>query len=393
MTFEELNKFILHYLKDDKTNSALMLTAPWGTGKSYYIKNELKPFLEKEKNAKYKCLTVSLYGLKDIYEVSKAIYVENQVKIPKRKFKNTIIGKFVVKHFKKITTGKIIAKTVIRNIASHFNIDISLSDNDKKKIFESVNLLGKLIIFEDLERSGIDIFEIMGYVNSLVEQDGVKILLVANENEIIKFQCGEKIIGIKEKQEIESEQKVRAIMGLGNKDSENNIQIEYTAFTKEYLKIKEKTISDTIHFEEDYKAAFKSIIKMFDNKTLNQFSNEKELKSILSLINNSKYPNLRSFKYACQKTNDIFNILGKKYLSSEKFVRAIFFGIILFVQNQKIGEIKKWGQEKFFSTDLGNEEAPLFKFCYDYMVNQSSEFSEVEQAYNEYLNYEANYEN
>lgn len=42
MTYQELNQYILHYLTEDKTKSAIMLTGPWGTGKSYYIQNELK---------------------------------------------------------------------------------------------------------------------------------------------------------------------------------------------------------------------------------------------------------------------------------------------------------------------------------------------------------------
>ena len=45
----ELNRYIYNYLTNDKTNSAIMLTADWGTGKSYYIKNELIPHIEKNK--------------------------------------------------------------------------------------------------------------------------------------------------------------------------------------------------------------------------------------------------------------------------------------------------------------------------------------------------------
>ena len=33
----ELNEYIRHYLEEDKTKSAIMLSAPWGTEKSYYI--------------------------------------------------------------------------------------------------------------------------------------------------------------------------------------------------------------------------------------------------------------------------------------------------------------------------------------------------------------------
>ena len=45
MTINELNEYILNYYKNDKTHSAIMLTAPWGMGKSYYIKNNLTVYL------------------------------------------------------------------------------------------------------------------------------------------------------------------------------------------------------------------------------------------------------------------------------------------------------------------------------------------------------------
>ena len=49
MTIDECNLYIKNYLKNDKTRSAIMLTAPWGTGKSYYIENNLKNFLKDNK--------------------------------------------------------------------------------------------------------------------------------------------------------------------------------------------------------------------------------------------------------------------------------------------------------------------------------------------------------
>ena len=49
MTTNEYNSYIKNYLENDKTQSAIMLTAPWGTGKSYYIRNDLSRFLEENK--------------------------------------------------------------------------------------------------------------------------------------------------------------------------------------------------------------------------------------------------------------------------------------------------------------------------------------------------------
>lgn len=384
MTFDEMNEFFLHYVNDDKSKSAIMLTAPWGTGKSYYIQNNLKPFLESKKNGKHKCIVISLYGLTNFFEVSKAIYVENHVKTKNRKKKN---GKYEARKSKGLATGIIIGKTVVRYVANRFNVDIACSDRDLKKLFESVDLSGKLVVLEDVERSGIDILDVMGYVNNLVEQDGVKVLLVANEDEILKFVHEGKNIGLKEKKKIEEKQNALKVMGLDNENAENKKEIEYNPKTNEYLRIKEKTVSDTVNFKENYHDAIKNIITMFNNKILNEFSDEKELNSILSLINDSNHPNLRSFIFACQKTIDIFECLEKENLVEKNFVRAVFFGIIIFVQNQKLGKKEKWEQEKFFSINLGSKDAPLFKFCYEYIVNQKKDFSEVKEANAEYCKY------
>ena len=73
MTTEELNNYILHYLKKDKTHTAIMLTGEWGSGKTYYVENDLIPFLKQNKAT---AIAVSLYGLNDITKISNNIYME-----------------------------------------------------------------------------------------------------------------------------------------------------------------------------------------------------------------------------------------------------------------------------------------------------------------------------
>lgn len=359
MTYQELNQYILHYVTEDKTKSAIMLTAPWGTGKSYYIQNELKPFLEKEENSKIKCLTVSLYGLKDLFEISKALYLESRIDF----FNNPS---------EKMATGKLVTKTILKGVTSFFGIDLSHSDEEMQELFESVDFSGKLIILEDLERSGINIIEVLGYVNNLVEQDGIKVLLVANEDEIIQYEP----IGAKNREEHETvEPRERP------SDRENR---SFTENTVTYLKVKEKTISDTIQFEEDYQAAIKDIIRIFGDTTLNSFLDTESIETILNIMATCKTSNLRSFIYSCQKAADIFNKIDKKYLSDKDFIQAVFFGVLFFVLKQKSGKADKWGQEKYFSIELGDVNAPLFKFCYDYIIYQTENFSEMEEAYKAY---------
>lgn len=371
MTYQELNQYILHYLTEDKTKSAIMLTGPWGTGKSYYIQNELKPFLEKKENGGHSCVIVSLYGLKDTAEISKSIYLGTRMK-------------FLTAASEKSTTVTFAGETIIKGIAGAFGVDLSVSERSLKRLYSSVNLTGKLVVLEDLERSGIDILEVLGYVNNLVEQDGVKVLLVANEEELIQYTP----LKVSTKADLERTEMLDRITGHRDR--------LFTDSTIAYLKVKEKTISDTIEFEEDYQTAIREIVQMFDNETLNKFSTFESIKDILDIMLHCQSYNLRSFIFACQKTSDIFSSLDEKYLSDENFVQAVFIGILSFVLKQKNGNAHTWGNEKYFSAVLGHEKAPLFKFCYDYIMRQITEFEDIEgayQAYSELVLYDKNRSN
>ncbi len=44
-------------------------------------------------------------------------------------------------------------------------------------MYSSVDLSKNCLFFEDVERSNIEITKLLGYVNNLVERDGVKVLL------------------------------------------------------------------------------------------------------------------------------------------------------------------------------------------------------------------------
>ena len=95
--------------------------------------------------------------------------------------------KFLTAASEKSTTVTFAGETIIKGIAGALGVDLSVSERSLKRLYASVNLTGKLVVLEDLERSGIDILEVLGYVNNLVEQDGVKVLLVANEEELMPY--------------------------------------------------------------------------------------------------------------------------------------------------------------------------------------------------------------
>ena len=357
MTNDELNQYILHYLTEDKTNSAIMITGGWGTGKSYYIQHSLKLFLEKEENGNHQCVVVSLYGLNNTSEISKSIYLGTRLK-----FLNTKSEK---------TTAAIFAgKTVIKGIVGRLGVDISEDGSSLQKLYESVDLSGKLIVLEDLERSSIDILEVLGYVNNLVEQDGVKVLLVANEDELKQYEPIDA--------ETEEEQKVAKIIDkLSNHDGR-----KYTETTQKYLSVKEKTVSDTIVFENNFKYAIRNIMSEFDNKYFNYFLTDEAEKELLSMLENENISNLRTFIFACQKTEDILKktFIDVKTDADSDFIKTIFYGIIAFSNKIKSGERISWKNENDFSVELSCNKYPLFKFEYDYIINQAFDIESVEKA-------------
>lgn len=360
MTYDELNTYIKNYIANDKTGTAMMLTAPWGFGKSYYIQNILMPFLNK---SGYKCVIVSLYGLKDVQEISKQIYLSlRTIKILKNN-----------KKLEAVETGKVVGKTLLNVFTSKVGVDIFNFDKKAfQRVYESIDLAEKLIVLEDIERSEINIIDILGYVNNLTEHDHARVLLVANEDELIKI------------------------------ESKTDSQKNYSSETQIYLRFKEKTIGDTVRLSVNQKDAITNI--------LNEFICLSKEVSTQQIVSQYGKLNLRTLKYACQKSNELLSIIDgiefddQNYL--QQFRQSVFFGVlrraILLSKNYDQG--CKWtkGEHYLIEEDEThirvlsptNQIYLLFKFCFDYMIYHiipSAEFiNETYIAYCNFCLYESN---
>lgn len=341
------NGMVTNQQTKDKTHSAIMLTGGWGTGKSYFIEHSLKTYLE-EKDME--CIVISLYGLKALTEISKAIYLEARLK----KLKS---------NSEAVKAGKIVAKTLIKGAAGFFNIDLSQNDSDWDELYSSIDLTNKLIILEDVERTSIDIIELLGYINNFVEQDNVKILLVANEEELTN-----EIIRIEDEND-------KGSVSVTYDETDDNL------FAYKYYKVKEKTVSDTVIFECDLKESLKNILNSFENEIIKTFNNDSFIDEIIAIGSDKEF-NLRSFLFACQKTNDIFEKLpdDTEYIN----LKCIFLSVINFSMDMKSGESINWNGNQYYSIEQGVREYPLFRFCYDFIVNSKMALEFVEECFNEY---------
>lgn len=360
MTYDEMNNFILNYLKNDITGRAIMLTGEWGSGKSYYVKNTLKPFLEDKDNGKHKCVIVSLYGLSDTSEISKAIYMELRTIKKSSSSEAASTAK---------TVGKIIGKTVFNGLVSKIGFDIgSIEDKDFQEIYESVDLTDKLIVLEDIERTQIDIIELLGYINNMCENDGVKVLLVTNESELLHFHMKE----IK-KQEY-------------GREKTEYIKV-YSEDAQKYLKAKEKSISDTLQFHADFQETIGSIIDKFENDDLSSF------KGVLTAprrsIMRNDITNYREVIVACQKACDIYNYMKTRSINADSdFKKCILIGLVNYLQQRLDNPDLKFKANALLDSDLsGDSIYPLMRFCYDYYHSQIISQEAIIKTIAEYSDY------
>ena len=369
MTGDELNQYILHYLQEDKTKSAIMLTGEWGSGKSYYVQNKLIPYLEKEENGSHNCVVISLYGLNSLTDVSRSIYLECRATNVMAGAMKKMMSSVKVSPEGKVT-GKIFAKTILKGISGRFGFELNASESELDELYRSVDLSLKLLVFEDIERTQIDLSAFMGYVNSLVEQDGAKVLLVANESEI------------RQRKDTNSEEDDPFANGLSgiNKmlTEQNTAEQNPEEKNPEYLKAKEKIVSDTLELTDNMCHAIKQIISSFEDTMLNQFATDDVAKELERIMSSCRSHNLRSFIFACQKTADIYRFirpLGN--IDNQDFLKTIFCGVVVFsLKVKKSGKIPQWyssdASSGVFSLKYGNNKFPLFHFCFDYIVNHST---------------------
>lgn len=351
MTYNELNEFILNYLENDITGRAIMLTSGWGSGKSYYVKNTLKPFLEEKK---HKCAIVSLYGLTNVSEISKAIYLE--LRTIKKETESEVGNTAKV-------VGKIVGKTLINGLISKIGFEIGdISDKDIQKVYDSIDLSGKLIVLEDIERTQIGIVSLLGYINNMCENDGVKVLLVANESEILQFQMEEK-----------------------NENGKKTSKKVFSEKAKKYLKAKEKTISDTLKFHSDTQQVVNSIIDKFDHDELSKFKNCITSERSILGINITNY---REVIVACQKSCDIYNYIKENGISADdEFKKCVWIGLVYYLQ-ARINNHDLEFKNKYFDPILsGRPLYPLMKFCFDYYHSQILNEETIRSTIDEYREY------
>jgi hypothetical protein len=174
-TNNHIEKYLDFYCNNDNATSfAVLLKGKWGCGKTHFIKKYI--------GAKTKFLHISLYGLSSFVEIKEKIIIELLPLIPARHSK---IAGNIFRSLKEIP----VIKKWIPSDSDDLIIDLFLKGKNGNVV----------LVFDDLERCDIKIDKLLGYINHLVEFQGQKVVIIANEEAILESDSNEKYRKVKEK--------------------------------------------------------------------------------------------------------------------------------------------------------------------------------------------------
>ena len=322
-------KEIKYYIDTDFYNYAVMIDGAWGSGKTYFVKNVL---LKKIESNEKRVLYVSLYGISNIQELGKKLYLDYLLKDK---------SKLVMEHTELVEN---VIGTII-DIGSPFMGKLGDIDIKERKIKNIVQNAVKhicpmkncVLIFDDLERCDCSIQDILGYINGFVEQAGMKVIIIANQEEFRKKIDAQTlamqiraVIGRDETLDFTEPgngQLVKYLISMQNKQPENekikkvslNVAKERVArvfgVESEYEHIREKIVGTVFHYNPDTKKVMSNLIqKNFTYNTNDRRQLEKNINYLAESMEKAKHVNFRTFQFFLQKMDKLLQVLdGEDY--------------------------------------------------------------------------------
>ncbi|HHF2898414.1 TPA: P-loop NTPase fold protein [Vibrio alginolyticus] len=243
---EEFLKY--YYSFEQEPGYAVLLKGKWGTGKTWFINQTLNSLAQQ--NGKY--LYVSLYGVTSFEEIEDEFFKQLHPLLSSKSMALTgKIAKGLLKATLKIDLdgdGK--ADGSVSAQAPELNLPDYLT-----------NTSGFIIVFDDLERASINLESLLGYINHYVEHQGYKVIIIANEEEILAHQ----------------EQR--------------------DDFKLAYRRIKEKLVGKTFEINPDLSGALVNFISEVKSTSAQELYN-KNINLISEIYESSQYQNLRHLKQA-----------------------------------------------------------------------------------------------
>ena len=375
---EDLVESILDYVRSDYTDYAIMINGEWGSGKTYFWNNKVKKKIESThlNGKKFTTIYMSLYGISNLEEISKKIFIETTQLMDKN------LRKFMDNNGK--TTIPEYAKTGL-DMANFFGVT---QNGDKMDYADFFSTDDKVLCFDDLERANVDVIDILGYINNFVEHDHIKTIIICNEKELSTKLKSSNL-----------EMKTFIATYLLDKQGELNktdrpmvekIQNKIErVFDKanDYERIKEKLIGETFEYAPKFDYIINGILMRYENDPeLIRFLRE-NTKLIMSTFERSGTRNLRILKHSLNDFKKVYEMVNKNYPNtSYRVIQTMLIFTIAVSFEIKAGKITK---DKFVNINDNEEYRAILVSSRVLMDNRQFYIKEFDSNY--YYNFKADY--
>ena len=375
---EDLVESILDYVRSDYTDYAVMINGEWGSGKTHFWNHKIRKKIESMQlnGKKFTTIYMSLYGISNLEEISKKIFIETTQLMDKnlRKFMNANEQSTIPEY----------AKTGI-DMANFFGVT---QNGDKLDYAEFFSTDDKVLCFDDLERANVDVIDILGYINNFVEHDHIKTIIICNEKELSTKLKSSNL-----------EMKTFIATYLLDKQNELNktdkpmvekIQQKIeSVFDKanDYERIKEKLIGETFEYAPKFDYIINGILMRYENNPdLIRFLRE-NTRLIISTFERSGTRNLRILKHALADFQKIYEMVSKSYPNtSHRVIQTMLIFTIAVSFEIKAGKITK---DKFVNIKDNEEYKSILVSSRILMDNRQFYIKEFDNNY--YYNFKAEY--
>ena len=375
---EDLVESILDYVRSDYTDYAIMINGEWGSGKTYFWNHKVKNKIESLQlnGRKYTTIYMSLYGISNLEEISKKIFIETTQLMDKN------LKKYMDAHGQ--TTIPEYAKTGL-DMANFFGVTKNGEKIDYEAFFSTND---KVLCFDDLERANVDVVDILGYINNFVEHDHIKTIIICNEKELsTKLKS--------------SNLEMKTFIATYLLDKEGNLlkadkpmvekiseKIEYV-FDKanDYERIKEKLIGETFEYAPKFNYIINGLLMRYENNPeLIRFLRE-HTALITSTFIKSGTRNLRILKHALNDFKKVFETVNRCYPNTNlRVLQTMLIFTIAVSFEIKAGKITK---DKFININSNEEYKAILVSSRVLMDNRQFYIKEFDNNY--YFNFKSDY--
>ena len=297
MQLQDKAKIISSYIKDPRNFQAVLINGEWGSGKTYFVDKildeELKDFY---------VIRYSLYGIQSSEQVTNDLQREMLIKLVKDK-NSTKSAKF--SFMKKTAKSKKLIFKILDFVPGVIDVILKKLDIESNDFWELIDNIDYdkskfIIVFDDLERAGMDINEVLGIINSYVECKKIKVIIIANEKEIGSSRVSS---NLPQKYLIASNPAIMLEEKSDKKDKKTYSLTELIDRTKKlfsndiiYDSIKEKLIGLSVKINVDFHQIYDDIINANATDSKEFLLNNKDY--VIEILQDLECQNIRTLIFA-----------------------------------------------------------------------------------------------